>query len=533
LKRNHLVNRWAAGAACLLLSGSLANAALSTTADATEHSARARVSAGVPSRFPGARVSDAAASTLPRPEVGADAERLREMPEIDALLEKAVRIGRTPGAVVLVGRREGVVFRRAYGHRSIIPERQEMTTDTIFDLASLTKPLVVGTLIQWLVENGRLSVSEPAVKYLPEFGVREKYLVTIEQLLLHTSGLPPTNSLRDYKQGPDRARALTLGGWLYKYPGREFIYSDIGYIALGELIENVTGERLDRTAERVIWKPLGMSDTRYCPSLCQDPRIAPTELNYGWSKNPIRGEPSDTRAYRLGSVVGNAGVFSSVDDLAKFARMLLGGGELGGVRVLSTESVHELMRPRAIPSASCPRSAPSSPRARCAGEGRVAPGQMGLSAFDASSTSGGAPHELRVSPARAVRTLGWDVSSGFSSGRGRALSARAVGHGGYTGTSLWIDPVLDLFVVFLSNRNHPFSTGKVTDLQGQVADAAVRALFPDGPRSAALEPGAALESNAVAIGSMPQEPPRACAQGDAPCTERGFEGREPLHKRGG
>jgi CubicO group peptidase (beta-lactamase class C family) len=358
---------------------------------------------------------------------------------------------------VVAGGRDGVEFRRAYGRRAILPEREPMTADTIFDLASLTKPLVVGTLVQWLVEHGRLSLSDRAVKYLPEFSVRDKERVTIEQLLLHTSGLPPSNSLNDFKHGPEKARALTLGGWLEKYSGREFIYSDIGYIALGELIENITGERLDRTAERVLWGPLGMRDTRYCPTLCDDPRIAPTELNYGWAKNPIRGEPSDTRVFRLGGVAGNAGLFASADDIARFSRMLLGGGELDGARVLSAQSVRDMLLPRAVP--------------------------------------------------KARRALGWDVSSGFSSGRGHLLSDQAVGHSGYTGTSLWIDPGKDLFIIFLSNRNHPFSTGKVTDLQGQVADLVARTLRPEPAQQATLDqvptPEAGPAAPAPALESAP------------------------------
>ena len=435
----------------------------------------ATLSGGARSLWGADDASDAIVSTDPPPAFPADAAPQRvalaalagsetalpsaapaalEIPEIDAIVTRAVRAGRTPGAVVIVGRRDGVVFRSAYGRRAILPQREEMTVDTIFDLASLTKPLVVGSLIQWLVQEGRLDIHRRVVDYLPEFGVREKYLVTVEQLLLHTSGLPPSNSLNDFKHGPERARELTLGGWLYKRSGREFIYSDIGYIALGEMIEAITGERLDQTAERVIFGPLGMHDTGYCPELCSDPRIAPTELNYGWVKNPIRGEPSDTRAHRLGGVSGNAGLFSSADDLARFARLLLSNGELDGVRVLTAESVAGLMRPRVVP--------------------------------------------------KAKRTLGFDVSSGFSSGRGHHLSENAIGHSGYTGTSFWLDPVLDLFVIFLSNRNHPFSTGKVTDVQAQVTDAAVRALHPEGGKQAALpNPGA----------PDPREP--AAAAGDA------------------
>jgi CubicO group peptidase (beta-lactamase class C family) len=219
-----------------------------------------------------------------------------------------------------------------------------------------------------------------------------------------------------------------------------------------------------------------MLSTRYCPSRCDDPRIAPTELNHGWAENPIRGQPSDTRAYRLGGVAGNAGVFSSADDIARYARMLLGAGELDGARVLSAERVQDMLRPRPVPGA--------------------------------------------------VRALGWDVSSGFSSGRGHELSARAVGHGGYTGTSLWIDPMLDVFIIFLSNRNHPFSTGKVTDLQGQVADFAVRALYPEGGRDARFgrpAPGPA----AVAGRAVSRPPPRGSADEHAP-----YATRQVLHALG-
>jgi CubicO group peptidase (beta-lactamase class C family) len=220
-----------------------------------------------------------------------------------------------------------------------------------------------------------------------------------------------------------------------------------------------------------------MRDTRYCPTLCEDPRIAPTELNYGWKKNPIRGEPSDTRVHRLGGIAGNAGLFSTADDVARFARMVLGAGELDGVRVLSPERVADMTRSRAVP--------------------------------------------------KATRTLGWDVSSGFSSGRGHELSPHAFGHGGYTGTSLWIDPALNLFIVFLSNRNHPYSTGRVTDLQGQVANAAVRALYPGGRNSAMRDP-AARDIESVANHTFTAAEPSGCSEPDAPCSTR-----EPLHVAGG
>jgi CubicO group peptidase (beta-lactamase class C family) len=310
-----------------------------------------------------------------------------------------------------------------------------MTLDTVFDLASLTKPLVTGTLAAWLIEHGDLQLSDPVTKYLPEFGGQSKETITVEQLLLHTSGLPPSNPLRDYRQGKQRARARAIGSVLEAYPGRRFIYSDVGYIVLGMLIERVTGESLDTTARRVIWEPLGMTDTRYCRRLCDSPRVAPTELAAGRHYSPIRGEVQDPRAYLLGGVAGHAGLFSSADDISRFARMLLGQGELDGQRILTAEAVREFTEPRPVPG-------------------------------------GG------------IRSLGWDVSSHYSKARGVALSERAFGHGGYTGTSLWIDPSLDLFVLVLSNRNHPFGTGNVLSLQGTIADAAVHAVLGTGTGAA-------------------------------------------------
>lgn len=381
-------------------------------------------SAGVTAPAP-AGADSAAAETPAEP-------RPLDFGAIDELVEQAVREGKTPGAVVVVGRHDGILFERAYGERAVLPTRREMTLDTIFDLASLTKPLVTGALAAWLIERGELHLSDRVSSYLPEFSGQSKETITVEQLLLHTSGLPPSNPLADYRQGKQHARARAIGSVLEAYPGRKFIYSDVGYIVLGMVIERVTGESLDATARRVLWSPLGMNDTQYCRPLCDSPRIAPTELASGRHSSPIRGEVQDPRAYLLGGIAGNAGVFSTGEDLSRFARMLLGHGELDGVRVLSPEAVREFTEPRAVPG-------------------------------------GG------------VRSLGWDVSSHYSKARGVALSQLAYGHGGYTGTSLWIDPAQDLFVIMLSNRNHPFGRGNVLRLQGTIADAAVHALQRSNP----------------------------------------------------
>jgi CubicO group peptidase (beta-lactamase class C family) len=390
----------------------------------------------------------AAPNTDATAEASAAEPRPFDFGEIDDLVEQALREGKTPGAVVVVGRHDRILFQRAYGERAVLPVHREMTLDTIFDLASLTKPLVTGTLAAWLIQRGELRLSDTVSKYLPEFTGQGKETITVEELLLHTSGLPPSNPLHDYRQGRQRARARAIGSVLEAYPGRKFIYSDVGYIVLGMLIERVTGESLDTTARRVVWAPLGMADTQYCRTLCDSLRIAPTELASGRHASPIRGEVQDPRAYLLGGVAGNAGVFSTGEDLSRFARMLLGQGELDGVRILSAEAVREFTEPRPVPG-------------------------------------GG------------VRSLGWDVSSHYSRARGAALSEQAYGHGGYTGTSLWIDPTQDLFVIMLSNRNHPFGKGNVLALQGTIADAAVHALQRAGepntaPSSASASPAAAL-----------------------------------------
>jgi CubicO group peptidase (beta-lactamase class C family) len=306
-----------------------------------------------------------------------------------------------------------------------------MTEDTIFDLASLTKPIVVGTLVHWLADHGKLDLDDRVASHLPRFGVKGKSQLTVRQLLLHTSGMPASNPLRNYKSGKAKALSRLYATYPEALPERRFIYSDLGYIVLGEMIEEIVGEPLDEVARKVLWQPLGMSDTDFrrtdrAPGPDLD-RVAPTEFAGGRRRSPILGEVHDPRAYGLGGVAGNAGLFSTAGDLARFARMLLGGGTLDGFRILSESALTQFTEPVAVP--------------------------------------GGAR-----------RTLGWDVSSTYSRARGRELSEGAFGHGGYTGTSLWVDPELDVFVLFLSNRNHPYGTGKVLPLQGAIADAALTAM---------------------------------------------------------
>ncbi|HWO07913.1 MAG TPA: serine hydrolase domain-containing protein, partial [Polyangiaceae bacterium] len=305
-----------------------------------------------------------------------------DIPQIDALVAQALDERRMPGAVVVVGRKSGVLFRRAYGQRALLPAPAPMTESTIFDLASLTKPIVTGSLIQWLVEGGRLSLGDPVAKYLPAFAAHGKDAVTVRQLLEHVGGLPIVNPLQDYRDGPERALERVLDQKLENAPGQAYLYGDLSYIVLGALVERVSGERLDALAQRVLFEPLGMRDTGYLPARSELERIAPTEVADERPIPLIHGDVHDPRAWLLGGVAGNAGVFTTGDDIARFARMLLGEGELDGVRVLSRASVQELTRPQHVPGA--------------------------------------------------VRTPGWDVVSPYSKARGHYLSPRAFGHGGYT-----------------------------------------------------------------------------------------------------
>src|SRR5688572_1363341 len=254
-----------------------------------------------------------------------------------------------PGAVVIIGRKSGVYFRRAYGRRAILPGPLPMTTTTIFDLASLTKPLVTASLIQWLVERRKLDLDDTVSTYLPAFAVNGKAAISVRQLLEHTGGLPIVNPLRDYRDGPERAYERLLDLRPENPPGQHYLYGDLSYIVLGALVEHLSGERLDALARRVLFEPLGMHETGYNPARSERDRIAPTEVAKERPIPLIHGEAHDPRAWLLGGVAGNAGLFTTAADLARFARMLLGEGELDGVRVLSRRSIQELTRAEHLP----------------------------------------------------------------------------------------------------------------------------------------------------------------------------------------
>ena len=354
-------------------------------------------------------------------EAGFDAAKLAE---IDSLVEQALTEKKMPGCVVAIGRHDQLVLLKTFGHRQVEPTTEAMTTDTVFDLASLTKPIATATCIMLLIERGKLRLDDPIAKHWPEFAENGKAKITVEHLLIHTGGLIADNRIADYFPEPKQAWSNIAGLKPLAEPNMKFIYSDVGFLILGQLVEKISGQSLAEFAKADVFEPLGMSETDYKPKSELRPRIAPTEKRAG---EFIRGEVHDPRAQLLGGIAGHAGLFSTAEDLAKYATAMTDRGRLGDVRILSESTWSEMTRPREVSSGK--------------------------------------------------RALGWDVKTGYSSNRGATMSDRAFGHGGFTGTSLWIDPETGLFVIFLSNRLHPDGKGSVNPLAGRIGTIAADAIL--------------------------------------------------------
>jgi uncharacterized protein YbbC (DUF1343 family)/CubicO group peptidase (beta-lactamase class C family) len=362
---------------------------------------------------------------------GADKLDVETQHRIAETVQDSIRRGQLPGAVVLILHRGEIVYRQAFGQRSLKPTAESMTVDTLFDLASLTKPISTATSIMILAERGKLRLTDRVAQHWPEFGKLGKEQLTIEHLLLHVSGLIADNPESDYADGKDKALERICELKPLTEPGKRFLYSDVNYIVLGVLIERLTGSSLDDFARNNVFGPLGMAETMYRPPENLKPRCAPTQEREG---RPMRGEVHDPRAYALEGVAGHAGLFSTADDLAIFARMVLGEGTYRGKRILSEDSVRTMTTARNVP--------------------------------------GG------------MRAYGWDVDTRFSHNRGDLFPAgKSFGHTGFTGTSIWIDPGSQTAVIFLSNRVHPDGKGNINRLRGQVASLAAAALtsYPRHP----------------------------------------------------
>ncbi len=339
---------------------------------------------------------------------------------LTAPIDRAIAEGKMPGCVVAIGRHDRVLFTKAYGDRAIAPERAAMTSDTVFDLASLTKPLATATSIMILAERGIVSLDAPASKYVPELAPLPPF--TIRQLLLHESGLVADTAVEDWKRGIETGMTQLAAHKMAAQPGEKFLYSDAGFIVLGEIVRRVSGSDFAAFAKREIWEPLGMTETMFLPSAELKKRAAPTEQRDGAF---MIGDVHDPRAFALGGVAGHAGLFSTAADLSRFARAMLGRGELDGHRIFSRATAD-------------------------------------LFFTKPPNSLGG-------------RTLGWDADSTYAKNRAKSFSLHAFGHGGFTGTALWIDPDRDLFVLFLSNRVHPDGKGAVNPLVADLGDLAVAA----------------------------------------------------------
>ncbi|MBU6309929.1 MAG: DUF1343 domain-containing protein [Planctomycetes bacterium] len=366
----------------------------------------------------------ATAADLPRLDPAAAGFDSARLATIDGLVEEMLAAEKMPGCVVCIGRREGIAMLKAYGRRAVRPAEEPMTTDTVFDLASLTKPVATATAIMRLVEDGKLRLSDPIATHIPEFAAGGKEKLTVHDLLTHQSGLIADNPIGDYADGPATAFERIWNLTPLHPAATKFIYSDVNFIVLGQLVERLSGQSVAAFAKRHTFEPLGMAETGYQPAEPLRARTAPTEERDGhW----MRGEVHDPRCWKLGGVAGHAGLFGTATDLARYATMMLDGGSLDGVRVLAPETVAAMTRGWPIPGG---------------GE----------------------------------RGLGWDKRSPLSSNRGDLLTESAFGHGGFTGTALWIDPALDLYVIFLSNRVHPDGKGLVNPLIARIASVAAGAI---------------------------------------------------------
>ncbi len=367
---------------------------------------------------------------------------------VDQAALDAVSAGEIPGAVILVGHGDRILYRKAFGSKSLVPAPEPMTADTVFDVASLTKVVATAPAILLLTEQGRLALDAPLGKYLKEFGGRAYREVTIQRVLTHTAGLPELPPVETVREGFPRVAQALAGVGLQHPPGAAFHYSDTGFILLGELVRRVSGEPLDRFVGRRLFEPLGMRDSTFNPDARLRPRIAPTEVI---ESGVLRGRVHDGNARLLGGVAGHAGLFSTADDLARFCRMLVSGGRFQGKQILKRATIQMMLSPHA------------------AGDG--------------------------------LRGLGWDMSSPFSGALGPFFPQGSVGHTGFTGTALWVDPASKSYLIILTNRVHPYGKGKVAELRMRVAAAVGAALFapPLRVKARSESPGRALASEPPAI----------------------------------
>ena len=375
---------------------------------------------------------------------------------LDAIVEKAIAADELPGAVLLVSHKGQIIHRKAYGNRALLPAREAMTLDTIFDLASLTKIVATTSSVMLLVEQGKVRLNDPVAHYLPDFAANGKEQVTVRHLLTHMGGLRPVPPVKDPWTGAEAVFKSIYEDTLIAPPGARFIYSDGGFIILAELVRRVSGLPVNEFALENIYRPLGMSHTRFLPPAEWKPRIAPTEeidlpdgAKAGSGKGRVlRGDVHDPRARGMGGVAGHAGLFSTADDLANYCRMILAGGLApSGKRIFAAATVQKM---------TSPQTPPWSPT---------------------------------------LRGLGWDIDSVYSAPRGEFFPRGTFGHTGFTGTAMWIDPQSRTFYILLANSVHPYGRPAISSLRSRIATAIAAQLAP------AFRPTAASTAVERSVGS--------------------------------
>jgi uncharacterized protein YbbC (DUF1343 family)/CubicO group peptidase (beta-lactamase class C family) len=355
------------------------------------------------------------------------AQQFSGSPALDSAVEQAVHDTLIPGVVLIVGHDGKILHRKAYGQRALIPAREPMTVDTIFDAASLTKVIATTSAVMKLFEDGKIRLADPVTTYLPEFQ-GGKSDITIRDLMTHFSGLRPDLDLEPPWSGYETGIGRALAEKSTAPPGARFVYSDINFELLGEIVRRLSGKTLDVYTHENIFEPLGMKETMFKPPAALRSRIAPTEIDPATGA-PLRGVVHDPTARYMGGVAGHAGLFTTADDLAKFAEMML---HLGS----------PVFSPLTVRKFTSPASPPDQP---------------------------------------ILRGLGWDIDSSYSSNRGELFPIGSYGHTGFTGTSIWIDPSTKSYVILLANSVHPQRGKNLSALRSRVATIAAAAIGVDGP----------------------------------------------------
>jgi uncharacterized protein YbbC (DUF1343 family) len=354
------------------------------------------------------------------------AQEFSGSPALDSAINQAIAAGRLPGAALVVGHEGRVIHRKAYGKRSLEPAVEAMTLDTVFDLASLTKVIATTSSLMKLFEEGKFRLNDKITDYIPEFQ-GGKSDITIRNLFTHFSGLQPDVPLKPEWTGYEHGIKLACTFAPAGAPGAKYVYSDINFLLLGDLVRRLSGLPLEEYSRRNVFLPLGMKETQFQPPAALRPRIAPTERTVKGGA-PLRGVVHDPTARFMGGVAGHAGLFSTADDMARFAQMMLNEGELEGVRVFSPLTVRKFTEPQ---------SPPDQP---------------------------------------ILRGLGWDIDSPHSGNRGELFPIGSYGHTGFTGTSIWIDPSSKTYVILLANSVHPDARPALTPLRSKVATITAAAL---------------------------------------------------------